>query len=167
MSLLNYNNNNDQSVLNMNVADMTAAQKRRAKEILKNMLAQLEGKPVDISEDTGMYVKTDGQVVFIDCTEEYNQIDDEDQSKERARMCRFGDMFTNAYIDVNDTIQQSEYDVIMDDSVHNIDARIRDAENNLKALKKLIDIVKRARDNGATKLAVVDFDDFDKYGDND
>lgn len=167
MSLLNYNNNNDQSVLNMNVADMTNAQKRRAKEILKNMLAQLEGRPIDISEGSDMYVKSDGQVVFIDCTDEYNNIDDEEQSKERARMWRLGEMFTNAYIDVNDTIEQTEYDTIMDDSVHDIDARIKDAENNLKALKKLIDIVKRARDNGATKLAIVDFNDFDKYGEDD
>lgn len=166
MSLLNYNNNNDQSVLNMNVADMTNAQKRRAKEILKNMLAQLEGRPIDISEGSDMYVKSDGQVVFIDTTSEC-EMDDEDQTKDRARMCRLGDMFINAYIDVNDTIAPCEYETIMDDSVHDIDARIRDAENNLKALKKLIDIVKRARDNGATKLAVVDFNDFDKYGDDD
>lgn len=82
-------------------------------------------------------------------------------------MCRFGDMFTNAYIDVNDSIETSCYDTIIDDSVHDIDARIKDAENNLKALKKLIDIVKRARDNGATKLAIVDFNDFDKYGEDD
>lgn len=166
MSLLNYNNNNDQSVLNMNVADMTNAQKRRAKEILKNMLAQLEGRPIDISEGSDMYVKSDSQVVFLDCTEEY-MMDDEDQSKERARMCKLGDMFMSAYTEVNDSIETREYDTIMDDSVHDIDARIRDAENNLKALKKLIDIAKRARDNGATKLAVVDFEDFDKYGDND
>jgi len=165
MSLLNYNNN-DQSVLSMNIADMTSAQKRRAKEILKNMLAQLEGKPLDISEGSDMYVKSDGQVVFIDTTPEC-EMDDDDQTKDRARMCRFGDMFTNAYIDVNDTIETCEYDTIMDDSVHDIDARIKDAENNLKALKKLIDIVKKARDNGATKLAVVDFNDFDKYGNDD
>lgn len=165
MSLLNYNNN-DQSVLNMNVADMTSAQKRRAKEILKNMLAQLEGKPIDISEGSDMYVKSDGQVVFIDTTSEC-EMDDEDQTKDRARMCRFGDMFTNAYIDVNDSIETCEYETIMNDSVHDIDARIKDAENNLKALKKLIDIAKRARDNGATRLAVVDFNDFDKYGDDD
>lgn len=166
MSLLNYNNNNDQSVLNMNVADMTNAQKRRAKEILKNMLAQLEGRPTDISEGSDMYVKTDGQVVFIDTTAEY-EMDDEDQTKERARMRELGDMFTNAYVQVNDSIETCEYETIMDDSVHDIDARIKDAENNLKALKKLIDIVKRARDNGATKLAVVDFNDFDKYGNDD
>lgn len=165
MSLLNYNNN-EQSVLSMNVADMTSAQKRRAKEILKNMLAQLEGKPIDISDGSDLYVKTDGQVVFIDTTAEY-EMDDEDQTKERARMCKLGDMFMNAYVDVNDIIEISEYDTIMNDSVHDIDARIRDAENNLKALKKLIDIVKRARDNGATKLAVVDFNDFDKYGNDD
>ena len=165
MSLLNYNNN-DQSVLNMNVAEMTNAQKRRAKEILKNMLAQLEGRPIDISDGSDMYVKSDSQVVFLDCTEEY-RMDDEDQSKDRARMCKLGDMFMSAYTEVNDSIETCEYDTIMDDSVHDIDARIRDAENNLKMLKKLIDIAKRARDNGATKLAVVDFDDFDKYGDND
>lgn len=166
MSLLNYNNNNDQSVLNMNVADMTSAQKRRAKELLKNMLAQLEGRPIDISDGSDMYVKTDGEIVFIDATPEY-EMDDDDQSKDRACMCRFGDMFTNAYIDVNDSIETTKYDTIMDDSVHDIDARIKDAENNLKALKKLIDIVKRARDNGATKLAIVDFNDFDKYGNDD
>ncbi len=154
MSLLNYNNN-EQSVLSMNIADMTSAQKRRAKEILKNMLAQLKGKPLDISEGSDLFVKSDGQVVFIDTTPEY-EMDDDDQSKDRARMCRLGDMFTNAYIDVNDSIETCEYDTIMDDSVHDIDARIKDAENNLKALKKLIDIAKRARDNGATKLAVVD-----------
>lgn len=165
MSLLNYNNN-EQSVLSMNVADMTSAQKRRAKEILKNMLAQLEGKPIDISDGSDMYVKRDGQVVFIDTTPEY-EMNADDQTKDRARMCSFGDMFTNAYIDVNDSIETTEYDTIIDDSVHDIDARIRDAENNLKALKKLIDIVKRARDNGATKLAVVDFNDFDKYGNDD
>ena len=166
MSLLNYNNNNDQSVLNMNVADMTNAQKRRAKEILKNMLAQLEGKPIDISEGSDMYVKSDSQVVYIDCTEEY-QMDDDEHTKERARMCRLGEMFMNAYVEVNDTIETSCYNTIMDDSVHDIDARIKDAENNLKALKKLIDIAKRARDNGATRLAMVDFNDFDKYGDED
>lgn len=165
MSLLNYNNN-DQSVLNMNVADMTSSQKRRAKEILKNMLAQLEGRPIDISDGSDMYVKSDNKVVFFDCTEEY-RMDDEDQTKDRARMCKLGDMFMSAYTEVNDSIETCEYDTIMNDSVHDIDARIRDAENNLKALKKLIDIAKRARDNGATKLAVVDFDDFDKYGDND
>lgn len=165
MSLLNYNNN-EQSVLSMNVADMTSAQKRRAKELLKNMLAQLEGRPIDISEGSDMYVKSDGQVVYIDITPEL-ETDDDDQTKDRARMCRLGDMFTNAYIDVNDTIETTEYDTIMDDSVHDIDARIKDAENNLKALKKLIDIVKRARDNGATHLAVVDFNDFDKYGNDD
>ena len=165
MSLLNYNNN-DQSVLNMNVADMTSSQKRRAKEILKNMLAQLEGRPLDISDGSDMYVKSDNKVVFFDCTEEY-RMDDEDQTKDRARMCKLGDMFMSAYTEVNDSIETCEYDTIMDDSVHDIDARIRDAENNLKALKKLIDIAKRARDNGATKLAVVDFDDFDKYQEND
>ena len=165
MSLLNYNNN-EQSVLSMNIADMTSAQKRRAKEILKNMLAQLEGKPIDISEGSDMYVKSDGQIVFIDTTPEY-EMDDYDQTKERGRMCKLGDMFMNAYVDVNDTIETTEYDTIIDDSVHDIDARIKDAENNLKALKKLIDIVKRARDNGATKLAVVDFNDFDKYGNDD
>lgn len=166
MSLLNYNNNNDQSVLNMNVADMTNAQKRRAKEILKNMLAQLEGRPIDISEGSDMYVKTDGQIVFIDTTAEY-EMDDEDQTKDRARMRELGDMFMNAYVNVNDSIETCEYETIMNDSVYDIDARIKDAENNLKALKKLIDIAKRARDNGATKLAVVDFNDFDKYGDDD
>jgi len=165
MSLLNYNNN-EQSVLSMNIADMTSAQKRRAKEILKNMLAQLEGKPIDISEGSDMYVKSDGQIVFIDTTPEY-EAGDEDQTKDRARMCKLGEMFMNAYVDVNDCIETSEYDTIIDDSVHDIDARIKDAENNLKALKKLIDIVKRARDNGATKLAVVDFNDFDKYGNDD
>lgn len=165
MSLLNYNNN-EQSVLSMNVADMTSAQKRRAKELLKNMLAQLEGRPIDISEGSDMYVKSDGQIVFIDITPEL-EMDDDDQTKDRARMCRLGDMFTNAYIDVNDTIETSEYDTIINDSVHDIDARIKDAENNLKALKKLIDIVKRARDNGATQLAMVDFNDFDKYGNDD
>lgn len=165
MSLLNYNNN-EQSVLSMNVADMTSAQKRRAKELLKNMLAQLEGRPVDISDGSDMYVKSDGQVVYIDMTPEL-EMDDDDQTKDRGRMCRLGDMFMNAYIDVNDTIETTEYDTIIDDSVHDIDARIRDAENNLKALKKLIDIVKRARDNGATRLAVVDFNDFDKYGNDD
>lgn len=166
MSLLNYNNNNEQSILSMNVADMTNAQKRRAKEILKNMLAQLEGRPIDISEGSEMYVKCDGQVVFIDTTPEC-ETDDDDQTKDRALMCRLGNMFMNAYIDVNDTISPCEYDTIINDSVHDIDARIKDAENNLKALKKLIDIVKRARDNGATKLAMVDFNDFDKYGDDD
>ena len=165
MSLLNYNNN-EQSVLSMNVADMTSAQKRRAKELLKNMLAQLEGRPIDISEGSDMYVKSDGQVVYIDITPEL-EMDDDDQTKDRARMCRLGDMFMNAYIDVNDTIEPCEYDTIINDSVHDIDARIKDAENNLKALKKLIDIVKRARDNGATQLAVVDFNDFDKYGNDD
>lgn len=165
MSLLNYNNN-EQSVLSMNVADMTSAQKRRAKELLKNMLAQLEGRPIDISEGSDMYVKSDGQIVFIDITPEL-EMDDDDQTKDRARMCRLGDMFTNAYIDVNDTIETSEYDTIINDSVHDIDARIKDAENNLKALKKLIDIVKRARDNGATHFAMVDFNDFDKYGNDD
>ena len=165
MSLLNYNNN-DQSVLNMNVADMTNAQKRRAKEILKNMLAQLDGRPTDISDGSDMYVKTDGQVVFIDTTSEY-EMDDEDQTKDRARMCKLGDMFMNAYVDVNDSIETCDYDTIINDSVHDIDARIRDAENNLKALRKLIDIAKRARDNGATKLAIVDFNDFDKYQEND
>lgn len=165
MSLLNYNNN-EQSVLSMNVADMTSAQKRRAKELLKNMLAQLEGKPIDISEGSELSVKSDGQIVYLDTTSEY-EMEDEEQTKERARMCRLGDMFTNAYIDVNDSIETSHYETIIDDSVHDIDARIRDAENNLKALKKLIDIVKRARDNGATKLAVVDFNDFDKYEDED
>jgi len=165
MSLLNYNNN-EQSVLSMNIADMTSAQKRRAKEILKNMLAQLEGKPTDISEGSELCVKSDGQIVFIDTTPEY-EMDDYDQTKERGRMCKLGDMFMNAYVDVNDTIETTEYDTIIDDSVHDIDARIKDAENNLKALKKLIDIVKRARDNGATKLAVVDFNDFDKYGNDD
>ena len=165
MSLLNYNNN-EQSVLSMNVADMTSAQKRRAKELLRNMLAQLEGRPIDISEGSDMYVKSDGQVVYIDTTPEC-EMDDDDQTKERACMCRLGDMFMNAYIDVNDTIETTEYDTIMDDSVHDIDARIKDAENNLKALKKLIDIVKRARDNGATHFAMVDFNDFDKYGNDD
>lgn len=165
MSLLNYNNNN-QSVLNMNVTDMTNAQKRRAKEILKNMLAQLEGKPTDISEGTDMYVKTDSQIVFIDTTSEY-EMDNEDQTKERARMCKLGDMFMSAYVDVNDSLETCDYDTIINDSVHDIDARIRDAENNVKALKKLIDIAKRARDNGATKLAIVDFNDFDKYQEND
>ena len=165
MSLLNYNNN-EQSVLSMNVADMTSAQKRRAKEILKNMLAQLEGRPLDISEGSDMYVKSDGQVVFIDTTPEC-EMDDDDHTKDRALMCRLGNMFMNAYIDVNDTIEPCEYDTIINDSVHDIDARIKDAENNLKALKKLIDIVKRARDNGATYLAMVDFNDFDKYGNDD
>lgn len=165
MSLLNYNNN-EQSVLSMNVADMTSAQKRRAKELLKNMLAQLEGRPIDISEGSDMYVKSDGQVVYIDTTPEC-EMDDDDQSRGRASMCRLGDMFMNAYIGVNDTIETSGYDTIIDDSVHDIDDRIKDAENNLKALKKLIDIVKRARDNGATHLAMVDFNDFDKYGDDD
>ena len=165
MSLLNYNNN-EQSVLSMNVADMTNAQKRRAKEILKNMLAQLEGKPIDISEGSDLCVKSDGQIVYIDTTPEC-EMDDDDHTKERARMCRLGTMFMNAYIDVNDLIDPSEYETIINDSVHDIDDRIQDAENNLKALKKLIDIVKRARDNGATKLAVVDFNDFDKYGNDD
>jgi len=165
MSLLNYNNN-EQSVLSMNVADMTSAQKRRAKEILKNMLAQLEGKPTDISEGSGLCVKSDGQIVFIDTTPEY-EADSEDQTKDRTRMCKLGEMFMNAYIDVSDTIEPCEYDTIIEDSVHDINDRIKDAENNLKALKKLIDIVKKARDNGATKLAVVDFNDFDKYGNDD
>lgn len=130
------------------------------------MLAQLDGRPTDISDGSDMYVKTDGQVVFIDTTSEY-EMDDEDQTKDRARMCKLGDMFMNAYVDVNDSIETCDYDTIINDSVHDIDARIRDAENNLKALRKLIDIAKRARDNGATKLAIVDFNDFDKYQEND
>ena len=166
MSLLNYNsNNNDLDLLQMNVATMTNVQKRRAKQLLENMLGQLEGKPMLISGDIDLPIKCDGTVVYIDMSKEVCG-SSEDMPLNRARMNRLSDMFMNGLLEYNDDIKTDEYNPIIknEDNTYDINDRIKDAENNLKALKKMIDVIKRARDNGATRLATVDFDDFDKFG---
>lgn len=167
MSLLNYNsNNNDLTLLQMDVSTMTNAQKRRAKAILANMMEQLEGKPSNISDDPDLPIKFDGTVVFIDITKESNG-DEDDMPFNRARMTKLADMFMSGHAEYDSSIYSDEYDPIIenDNNVFDINERLKDAENNLKALKKMVDVIKRARDNGATRLAEVDFSDFDKFND--
>ena len=141
---------------------LTKSQKEQVKRMLQNAIAMTDGKSF---RRLGDHVKTDGQIVYLDTTDDC--ADEDSLPTDRAKICKIAKMFMNARVEDGYDIDcfgsrtaiKNETD---DDGnkICDIDARIRDAENNLAFLREMLNQVKAARDRGAKYIAAVDFDDW-------
>ena len=139
---------------------LTKSQKEQVKRMLQNAIAAADGKAL---RKLGDHVKTDGQIVYLDATDDYK--DEDELPTDRAKIKMFARMFMNSRVednyDIDGYCSRSSIKSETDDDgnkICDIDARIRDAENNLAFFTVMLEQVKAARDRGAKYIAGVDFD---------
>jgi hypothetical protein len=142
---------------------LTKSQKEQVKRMLQNAIAAADGKAL---RKLGDHVKTDGQIVYLDATDDYK--DEDELPTDRAKINKFARMFMNARVedsyDIDGFTSRNGIKNDTDDDGNklcDIDARIRDAENNLAFFTVMLEQVKAARDRGAKYIAGVDFDDWE------
>ena len=104
--------------------------------------------------------------------------EDDEHPETEADLCDFVDMFTDGYTsDEHGNIETSEEDEILatgdyedDDDVQrkqDIDRCLECARHNVQKLHDMIEAVERAKAQGATKFAAIDFNDYDGDCDDD
>jgi len=142
---------------NMDLTTLTKRQKNAAKEAVKQFLDVLEGKA---KIDLGHNVKMDARhrIAMLDITEEYD--DTGDERDDRNTMCTFKRMFL---FGKTRDIEDCEIDSVLDDAneEYDIDKCIERAETNMEYFHGILEAVKTARERGCTRLAAVDFNDWD------
>lgn len=115
------------------------------------------------------------KIACIDLTSYY---EDDEHPETEADLCDFIDMFTDGYTsDQHGGIETSEEDEILatgdyedDDDVqrkYDIDRCLECARQNVRKLQDMIEAVERAKAQGATKFAAIDFNDYDGDCDDD
>ena len=163
-----------QSLTHQDFTGLTKEQKKKAIEQLKMIMKLVDSKgKVPIGSDI-IYIPKK-KIACIDLTSSY---EDSEHPQGEADLCDFVDMFTDGYTsDEHGSIETSEEDEILatgdyeDDTdiqrKFDIDRCLACAKQNVKKLQDMIEAVERAKAQGATKFAAIDFNDFDGDFDDD
>ena len=149
---------------------LTKSQKNQVKRMLQNAIAAADGKAF---RKIGDHVRTDGQIVYLDTTDDFK--DEAQLPTDRAKIYMIvRSMFMNARLqdsyDIDGYSARNNIEEDTDDhgnKLCDIDARIRDAENNLAFFTVMLEQVKAARDRGAKYVAGVDFDEWEDEDDDE
>ncbi|MBQ1571163.1 MAG: hypothetical protein IIZ78_08580 [Clostridiales bacterium] len=163
-----------QSLTHQDFTGLTKEQKKKAIEQLKLVMKMVDPKgKVPMGSDIA-YIP-EKKIACIDLTSFY---EDDEHPETEADLCDFVDMFTDGYTsDEHGNIETSEEDEILatgdyedDDDVqrkYDIDRCLECARHNVQKLHDMIEAVERAKAQGATKFAAIDFNDYDGDCDDD
>ena len=163
-----------QSLTHQDFTGLTKEQKKKAIEQLKLVMKMVDPKgKVPMGSDIA-YIP-EKKIACIDVTSFY---EDDEHPETEADLCDFVDMFTDGYTsDQHGGIETSEEDEILatgdyedDDDVqrkYDIDRCLECARQNVKKMQDMIEAVERAKAQGATKFAAIDFNDYDGDCDDD
>ena len=163
-----------QSLTHQDFTGLTKEQKKKAIEQLKLVMKMVDPKgKVPMGSDIA-YIP-EKKIACIDLTSYY---EDDEHPETEADLCDFIDMFTDGYTsDQHGGIETSEEDEILatgdyedDDDVqrkYDIDRCLECARHNVQKLHDMIEAVERAKAQGATKFAAIDFNDYDGDCDDD
>lgn len=163
-----------QALTRQDFSGLTKEQKKEAIEQLKLVMAMVDPKgKVPLGSDI-VYIP-EKKIACIDLTLSYEY---SGHPEGEADLCNFIDMFTDGYTtDENGSIETTEEDEILatgdyegDDEClrrFDIDRCLECARRNVKKLQNMIETVERAKAQGATRLAAIDFTDYDGICDED
>lgn len=163
-----------QSLTHQDFSGLTKEQKKHAIEQLKLVMKMVDPKgKVPMGSDIA-YIP-EKKIACIDLTSFY---EDDEHPESEADICDFVDMFTDGYTtDEHGSIETSEEEAILatgdyedDDDMqrkYDIDRCLECARQNVQKLQNMIEAVERAKAQGATKFAAIDFNDYDGDCDDD
>lgn len=163
-----------QSLTHQDFSGLTKAQKKTAIEQLKMIMKMVDSKgKVPMGSDI-IYIPKK-KIACIDLTSSYEY---SEHPEGEADLCDFVDMFTDGYTSDdhgnNETCEEDEILAMGDyeddtdmQRKYDIDRCLACAKQNVKKLQDMIKAVERAKAQGATKFAAIDFNDFDGDCDDD
>lgn len=163
-----------QSLTHQDFTGLTKEQKKKAIEQLKLVMKMVDPKgKVPMGSDIA-YIP-EKKIACIDLTSFY---EDDEHPETEADLCDFVDMFTDGRTsDEHGGIETSEEEEILatgdyedDDDMqrkYDIDRCLECARQNVRKLQDMIEAVERAKAQGATKFAAIDFNDYDGDCDDD
>ena len=162
-----------QALTRQDFSGLTKEQKKKAIEQLKMIMKLVDTKgKVPMGSDI-MYIP-EKKIACIDVTSSY---EDDEHPKGEADVCNFAYMFTDGYTtDKHGWIETSVEEEILatgdyeddDNSIRfDIDRCLECARRNVKKLQDMIEAVERAKAQGATRFAAIDFNDYDGACDED
>lgn len=163
-----------QSLTHQDFSGLTKEQKKKAIEQLKMVMKLVDPKGrVPMGSDI-TYIP-EKKLACIDLTSFY---ENDEHPEGEADICDFVEMFTDGYTtDEHGNIESSEEDAILatgdyedDDDMqrkYDIDRCLECARQNVRKLQDMIEVVERAKAQGATKFAAIDFNDYDGDCDDD
>lgn len=157
-----------QSLTHQDFTGLTKEQKKTAIEQLKMIMKMVDPKGrVPMGSDI-VYIP-EKKIACIDLTAFY---ENDEHPEGEADLCDFVEMFTDGHTtDDNGNIETCEEDAILakgdyeddEDSErkYNIDRCLECAKQNVQKMQAMIEAVERAKAQGATRFAAIDFNDFD------
>lgn len=164
-----------QSLTHQDFTGLTKEQKKKAIEQLKLVIQMVDPKGrVPMGSDI-VYIP-EKKIACIDLTTFY---ENDEHPEGEADICDFVDMFTDGYTtDDCGSIESCEEDAILatgdyedDDDMQrkfDIDRCLECAKHNVQKMQNMIEAIERAKAQGATKFAAIDFNDYDgDSGDDD
>lgn len=164
-----------QSLTHQDFTGLTKEQKKKAIEQLKMVIKLVDSKGrVPMGSDI-VYIP-EKKIACIDLTSYY---ENDEHPESEADLCDFVEMFTDGFTtDEWGNIETSEEDAILaqgdyeDDTdiqrKFDIDRCLECARQNVQKMQDMIEAVERAKAQGATKFAAIDFNDYDgDSGDDD
>ena len=152
---------------------LTKEQKKEAIKQLKLVMQMVDSKgKVPMGSDI-MYIP-EKKIACIDVTSSY---EDDEHPKGEADICNFEFMFTDGYTTDNhgcietsieeEILATGDYEDDDNSSRFDIDRCLECAKRNAKKLQDMIETVERAKAQGATRFAAIDFNDYDGACDED
>ncbi|MBR4794716.1 MAG: hypothetical protein IK038_13940 [Bacteroidaceae bacterium] len=158
-----------QSLTHQDFTGLTKEQKKKAIEQLKLVIKMVDSKGRTPLGSDIVYMP-EKKIACIDLTSYY---ENDEHPEGEADLCDFVEMFTDGYTsDDCGNIETNEEDEILDDDDaqrrFDIDRCLECARQNAQKLQNMIEAVERAKAQGATKFAAIDFNDYDgDSGDDD
>ena len=157
-----------QALAHQDFSGLTKEQKKKAIEQLKMVIKLVDAKGrVPMGSDI-VYIP-EKKIACIDLTGYY---EDDEHAEKEADICDFVEMFSDGYTDnehggigtseENEILATGDYEDDEDiQTKYDINRCLECAKNNLKKLQDIIEAVERAKAQGATKFAAIDFNDYD------
>lgn len=157
-----------QALTHQDFSGLTKEQKKKAIEQLK-MVMQLVDPNGKVPMGSDIVYLPEKKIACIDLTAYY---ENDEHAEKEADISDFVEMFSDGYTDnEHGGIGTSDQDEVLatgcyeDDedmqAKFDIDRCLECAKNNLKKLQDMIEAVERAKAQGATKFAAIDFNDYD------
>lgn len=156
-----------QALTRQDFSGLTKEQKKKAIKQLKLVMQMVDSKgKVPLGSDI-MYIP-EKKIACIDVTSSY---EDDEHPKGEADICNFEFMFTDGYTTDNhgcietsieeEILATGDYEDDDNSSRFDIDRCLECAKRNAKKLQDMIEAVERAKAQGATRFAAIDFNDYD------
>lgn len=163
-----------QSLTHQDFTGLTKEQKKKAIEQLKLVMKMVDPKGRTPMGSDIVYIP-EKKIACIDLTSFYENYE---HPEGEADLCDFVDMFTDGYTtDDYGNIETSEEEAILatgdyeyDDGMqrkYDIDRCLECARQNVKKMQDMIEVIERAKAQGATRFAAIDFNDYDGDCDDD